>query len=138
MNAPETYRTCAMQTAPQGERRAGASHGSDVRAPLNTLHHSPRPSTHEDRDVVTPANDLLYTMAWVHLAHGPMLLTVPASSRHPGRYFVLPLYDAYTENFENLGPTPRARPWCSSGRTARCRNRSRATAWCVARPISSG
>jgi len=100
----ETYRTCAMQTAPQAERRAGASHGSDVRAPLNTLHHAPRPSTHEDRDVVTPANDLLYTIAWVHLAHGPMLLTVPASSRHPGRYFVLPLYDAYTENFENLGP----------------------------------
>jgi len=100
----ETYRTCAMQTAPRAERRAGASHGSDVRAPLNTLHHAPRPSTHEDRDVVTPANDLLYTIAWVHLAHGPMLLTVPASSRHPGRYFVLPLYDAYTENFENLGP----------------------------------
>ncbi len=100
----ETYRTCALQTAPRAERRAGASHGSDVRAPLNTLHHAPRPSTDEDRDVVTPANDLLYTIAWVHLAHGPMLLTVPASARHPGRYFVLPLYDAYTENFENLGP----------------------------------
>ncbi|PBI92090.1 hypothetical protein BKP43_20270 [Variovorax boronicumulans] len=100
----ETYRTCAMQTAPRAERRSGASAGSDVRAPLNTLHHAPRPSTHEDRDVVTPANDLLYTMAWLHLAHGPMLLTVPASARHPGRYFVLPLYDAYTENFENLGP----------------------------------
>ena len=100
----ETYRTCALQTAPRAERRSGASAGSDVRAPLNTLHHAPRPSTHEDRDVVTPANDLLYTMAWLHLAHGPMLLTVPASARHPGRYFVLPLYDAYTENFENLGP----------------------------------
>lgn len=100
----ETYRTCALQTAPQAERRTGASHGSDVRAPLNTLHHAPRPSTDEDRDVVTPANDLLYTIAWVHLAAGPMLLTVPAAARHPGRYFVLPLYDAYTENFENLGP----------------------------------
>ena len=77
----ETYRTCAMQTAPRGERRTGASHGSDVRAPVNTLHHAPRPSTDEDRDVVTPANDLLYTIAWVHLAQGPMLLTVPASSR---------------------------------------------------------
>jgi hypothetical protein len=100
----ETYRTCAMQTAPRAERRIGTSAGSDVRAPLNTLHHAPRPSTDEDRDVVTPANDLLYTMAWVHLADGPMLLTVPAAARHPGRYFVLPLYDAYTENFENLGP----------------------------------
>ncbi len=100
----EVYRTCALQTAPQAQRRFGASAGSDVRAPMNMLHLAPRPSTHEDRDVVTPANDLLYAMAWVHLADGPMLLTVPASARHPGRYFVLPLYDAYTENFENLGP----------------------------------
>lgn len=100
----ETYRTCALQTAPRAERRIGTSAGSDVRAPINTLHHAPRPSTHEDRDVVTPANDLLYTIAWIHLADGPMLLSVPAAARHPGRYFVLPLYDAYTENFENLGP----------------------------------
>ncbi|WP_027015080.1 DUF1254 domain-containing protein [Comamonas composti] len=100
----ETYRTCRMQTEPRASRRPGASAGSDVRSPMNKLHHAPRPSTHEDRDVVTPANDLLYTMAWVHLAGGPMLLTVPSSARHPGRYFVLPLYDAYTENFENLGP----------------------------------
>jgi hypothetical protein len=71
---------------------------------MNTLHHAPRPSTHEDRDVVTPANDLLYSMAWLNLEGGPMLLTIPSSARHPGRYFVLPLYDAYTENFENLGP----------------------------------
>lgn len=100
----EIYRTCAMQTAPRAQRRPGASAGSDVRAPMNTLHHAPRPSTHEDRDVVTPANDLLYTMAWLDLTQGPMLLTVPSSARHLGRYFVLPLYDAYTENFENLGP----------------------------------
>jgi len=100
----ESWRTCAMQTAPHASGRAGASAGSDMRAPLNTLHHAPRPSTDEDRDVVTPANDLLYTVAWVDLSGGPMLLTVPSSARHPGRYFVLPLYDAYTENFENMGP----------------------------------
>ena len=29
---------------------------------------------------------------------------MPAAARHPGRYFVLALYDAYTENFANLGP----------------------------------
>jgi hypothetical protein len=100
----ETYRTCAMQTAPGAARRGGAAASSDARMTINMLHHAPRPSTHEDRDVVTPANDLLYTLAWVHLADGPMLLTVPAPARHPGRYFVLPLYDAYTENFENIGP----------------------------------
>lgn len=89
----ETMRTCRLQTA-----------GASLRAPVDRLHHIRHPSTHQDRDIVTPANDLLYTTAWIHLADGPRLLTVPAADRHPGRYFVLALYDAWTENFENLGP----------------------------------
>jgi len=97
----EVWRTCQQQT------RLGDAHsesGSDIRGlHFNSLHHSPRPSTHEDRDVVTPANDLLYSLAWIHLADGPVLLTVPSSQKHGGRYFVLALYDAYTENFANLG-----------------------------------
>lgn len=98
----ESMRTCRLQTSTGAP--AGASEGSDARAPIDALHHSPRPSTDQDRDIVTPANDLLYTTAWIHLADGPRLLTVPSSAAHPGRYFVLALYDAYTENFENLGP----------------------------------
>lgn len=99
----ETYRTCRKQTDTSGERPSISS-GSDARLPMNTLHHGRRPSTHEDRDVVTPANDLLYTLAWIHLADGPMLMTLPSSRKHAGRYYVMALYDAYTENFENLGP----------------------------------
>lgn len=98
----ESMRTCRLQTSTGAP--AGAHEGSDARAPIDTLHHSPRPSTDQDRDIVTPANDLLYTTAWIHLGDGPRLLTVPSSAAHPGRYFVLALYDAYTENFENLGP----------------------------------
>lgn len=102
----ETYRTCRLQTDAGAARATGLSVGLglDMRGDFDTLHHSQRPSTHEDRDVVTPANDLLYSLAWIHLADGPRLLTVPSSAAHPGRYFVLALYDAYTENFENLGP----------------------------------
>lgn len=99
----ETYRTCRLQTQPSTEPRSAVP-GLDGRAPLNTLHHAQRPSTDEDRDIVTPANDLLYTTAWIHLAGGPQVLRVPSSAAHGGRYFVLALYDAYTENFENLGP----------------------------------
>lgn len=90
----ESMRTCRLQT----------TEGADLRAPIDALHHIRHASTDRDRDVVTPANDLLYTTAWIHLADGPRLLTVPAAARHPGRYFVLALYDAWTENFENLGP----------------------------------
>ena len=100
----ETYRTCRLQTSPQTGNSPTPSAGLGMRGAVNTLHHASRPTTDADRDVVTPANDLLYTLGWIHLAGGPMLLTVPSAARHPGRYFVLPLYDAYTENFENLGP----------------------------------
>jgi hypothetical protein len=98
----ESMRTCRLQTS--AEPSAAGGEGSDARVPIDTLHHSPRPSTDRDRDIVTPANDLLYTTGWIHLRDGPRLLTVPSSAAHPGRYFVLALYDAYTENFENLGP----------------------------------
>lgn len=91
----ESMRTCRLQT--------GGGAATPVRAPIDALHHINHPSTDRDRDIVTPANDLLYTTAWIHLADGPRLLTVPAPARHPGRYFVLALCDAYTENFENLG-----------------------------------
>lgn len=100
----ETYRTCRKQTDP---RDAGAADvlNMDVRGmPCNTLHHGRRPSTDQDRDVVTPANDLLYTLSWIHLAAGPQLITVPSAAAHGQRYFVLALYDAYTENFANIGP----------------------------------
>ncbi len=99
----ETYRTCRKQTDP---RDAGAARdlNMDVRGmPCNTLHHGRRPSTDQDRDVVTPANDLLYTLSWIHLADGPQLITVPSAAAHGQRYFVLALYDAYTENFANIG-----------------------------------
>ena len=91
----ESVRTCRLQTG-----RASPAH----RAPINAPHAITRPSTDQDRDIVTPANDLLYTTAWIHLGDGPCVLTVPPAAEHPGRYFVLALYDAYTENFENLGP----------------------------------
>ncbi len=92
----ESMRTCRLQT--EGSKDA------PLRAPVDRVHHIRHASTDKDRDIVTPANDLLYTTAWIHLANGPRLLRVPATARHPGRYFVLALYDAWTENFENLGP----------------------------------
>ncbi len=90
----EMVRTCAVVTAVHEPQPNG-------RAPINAFSHCVRPWTHEDRDVVTPANDLLYSMAWLNLAGGPVILNVP---RPTGRYFVMALLDAYTNNFRNLGP----------------------------------
>jgi hypothetical protein len=93
----ETFRTCRLQTL------AKDSDAVAWRADFDRVQHVQRASTAADRDVVTPANDLLYTTGWINLANGPRLLHVPSSQKHGGRYFVLALYDAWTNNFENPG-----------------------------------
>lgn len=88
----ESVRTCHVQTTP-----GAAAYG---RAPFNRFGHSRERWTHRDRDIVTPANDLLYSNAWLDLRQGPVVITVPPQT---GRYFVLELLDMYTNNFHNIG-----------------------------------
>ncbi|MFX7140176.1 DUF1254 domain-containing protein, partial [Acinetobacter baumannii] len=66
----ETLRTCRVQTSVE----AATGYG---RAPVTVLSASTRQWTHEDRDIVTPANDLLYFCGWVDLTDGPVPLHVP-------------------------------------------------------------
>ena len=92
----ESLRTCRLQTS----AREATGYG---RAPVNVLSASERQWTHEDRDIVTPANDLLYFCGWIHLADGPVTLRIPPLPERE-RYYVIELLDAYTHNFANLGP----------------------------------
>ena len=94
----EAIRTCHVQTTP-GQPGYG-------RAPFNCFGHSRERWTDRDRDIVTPANDLLYSNAWIDLRQGPVVISVPPQT---GRYFVLELLDVYTNNFHNIGTrnTPR-------------------------------
>ena len=100
----ESIRTCRLTTAPGDSRaqpvRASGGFGP-WHPPINAFSFSDAPADDTARDVVTPANDLLYATAWLNLADGPVLLHVPAPD---DRYFVMALYDAWTENFRNLGP----------------------------------
>ncbi|WP_246327143.1 DUF1254 domain-containing protein [Burkholderia guangdongensis] len=88
----EVVRTCALHTLPHST--------SPLRIAFNQFHASARPWTHEDRDVVTPANDFLYLNGWIDLSNGPVLLDIPAIG--DDRYFVIELLDAFTNNFVNL------------------------------------
>lgn len=90
----EALRTCRNQTQVGAATRFG-------RAPFNQMSASDHPWTHHDRDIVTPANDLLYFIGWVNLENGPVTIEYPQAT---GRYFVIELLDPYTENFINLGP----------------------------------
>lgn len=96
----ESIRTCHVQTVTASGSAPADSVGYG-RAPLNVLGHSAERWTDRNRDIVTPANDLLYTNAWLDLRHGPVVIEVPAQT---GRFFVLELLDVYTNNFYNIEP----------------------------------
>jgi hypothetical protein len=56
--------------------------------------------TPEDRDVVSPNVDTIYSIAWLDLKREPVVLNVPDTN---DRYYVMQLLDAWTNNFASIG-----------------------------------
>lgn len=68
---------------------------------VNQFTHTRRLITPDDKEVVTPNNDTLFTNAWLDLSAGPLVIEVPAMG---DRYWVLGFLDAWTN------------PWAYAGR----------------------
>lgn len=68
----------------------------DGRIVVNRFGHRTRLSGPQDRLVTTPNNDTLYSAAWLDLAEGPVVLSVPAL---PDRYHSVALMDIFTDHF---------------------------------------
>ena len=69
--------------------------------PVNQFNSVPRlviPSPSQ-KTVVAPNEDTLYSIAWLDLRHQPQVIHVPAIKH---RFYVIPLYTPYTENFYNI------------------------------------
>jgi len=79
---------------------AGDSPASRMRW-VNQFTHTRRLRSPEDKEVVTPNNDTLFTNAWLDLSAGPLVIEVPAMG---SRYWVLGFLDAWTN------------PWAYAGR----------------------
>ena len=79
---------------------AGATTGSRMRW-VNQFTHTRRLRGPEDKEVVTPNNDTLFTNAWLDLADGPLVIDVPEMG---SRYWVLGFLDGWTN------------PWAYAGR----------------------
>lgn len=60
-----------------------------------------------DRSVVAPNYDTLYSIAWLNLKKQPQIIHVP---KVKDRYFVIPLMSPYTEDFKNLGTVNGTKP----------------------------
>lgn len=68
---------------------------------VNQFTHTRRLRGPEDKEVVTPNNDTLFTNAWLDLSEGPLVIDVPEMG---SRYWVLGFLDAWTN------------PWAYAGR----------------------
>lgn len=69
--------------------------------PVNQFNSFPRlvvPSASQ-KTVVAPNEDTLYSIAWLDLSHQPQVIHVPAIKH---RFYVIPLYTPFTENFYNI------------------------------------
>jgi hypothetical protein len=62
----------------------------------NTFAHVPAFPSAEFRGVVRPNFDTLYSVAWLDLSDGPLLVHVPDTD---GRYYLLPMLDMWTDVF---------------------------------------
>ena len=60
-----------------------------------TMNHVDNLATPDDRAIVAPNNDTLYSSAWYDLRHGDLIINVPAMD-HPQRYWNVMISDGYT------------------------------------------
>lgn len=70
------------------------------RGPMNAFHHIRTFPEADWKDVVRPNFDTLYSIAWLDLSRGPVMISTPNTQ---GRYFLLPMLDMWTDVFASPG-----------------------------------
>ncbi len=74
--------------------------GMSFRGPMNTFIHVPAFPPADFRDEVRPNFDTLYSVGFLDLTEGPIIVSAPDTG---GRYYMLPMLDMWTDVFANPG-----------------------------------
>lgn len=90
LDTDRIFRTASSVNVPDGQS-AG---------PVNQFSHVRRLADPSGRTVVAPNDDTLYSLAWLDLRRGPIVIHVPIVHR---RFAVMELLDPYTNSFANIG-----------------------------------
>jgi hypothetical protein len=77
-----------------------ASAETTGRAPINQFSHAMQLAKPNDKDVVLPNVDTLYSIAWLDLTSEPLILSVPDTKE---RFYLLPMLDAWSDVFASPG-----------------------------------
>ncbi len=67
---------------------------------INQFTHISKFPDYTFKDIVRPNVDTLYSFAWLDLAHGPLILSVPDTK---GRYYLMEFMDAWTNVCASIG-----------------------------------
>ena len=84
------------------KRMTNVSHPGGIAAPLNQFAHAPIFPPASFKNVVRANVDTLYSSAFLDLSSEPLVLSAPDTG---SRYYLLPMFDAWT----NVFATPGAR-----------------------------
>jgi hypothetical protein len=98
------YEMMRMRAATTARRHPQLGFASDDRGStqrwVNQFTHTHRKLGPDDREVVSPNNDTVYSNAWLDLSQGPVLIDSPDMGE---RYWTLGLLDAWTNPFAYVG-----------------------------------
>jgi hypothetical protein len=93
-----------MRAATTARRHPALGFASDDRSStvrwVNQFTHTHRKLGPDDREVVSPNNDTVYSNAWLDLSQGPVIIDSPEMGQ---RYWTLGLLDAWTNPFAYIG-----------------------------------
>lgn len=93
-----------MRAATTARRHAVLGFASEDRASrmrwVNQFTHTHRRIGPDDREVVSPNNDTVFSNAWLDLSQGPVLIDTPDMGE---RYWTLGMLDAWTNPFAYVG-----------------------------------